>query len=183
MIDRRHSTVLYSDPNCLYCHIIRYIIAEKHIQLSIIDVLSEEHKAPMIIDKFGDRGSKPVFVFSVLIDFIEERYPANTSITPFEDLVDRVTTKMIAFKFLDLYETVTIDEFLETLSSQLCHLRKNNHEFIYGNDFTLIDAFLGPILFRIKNQISNDQLQAYLDFLLHRPEFQITLNDSALAAA
>lgn len=134
----------------------------------------------MLHDQFSDRGLKPVYIFSVLIDFLEARYPANASIAPFDELIDRTSIKILAFEILDLYEKLPALIFLDNMARQFNPLIQKNKEFVAGENFSLIDAFLAPILFNLKDKITQDSLLDYLKFIESRSEFQETLDDFAM---
>jgi RNA polymerase-associated protein len=157
---------LYSSESGLDCHRVRFVLAEKGINVEIVNVsqdksaaedlaeLNPYNQAPTLVDR-----DLVLYDSSVINDYLDERYP-HPPLMPV-DPVSRAQLRLVHFRILkDWYALAR--EVEATSGKKGEKPRKQLRESIIGGndlfkmadfilspELTLVDCTLGPLLWRL----------------------------------
>lgn len=192
--------ILYSDRDNHYSHRVRIVLAEKDITCEIrefdtedvsdeILAMSNTHQLPILVDRdlnLSDTG--------VIMEYLDERFhhPPLLPVYP----VSRASCRELMLR-IDREWCPLVDQILnsrmtkkkemqvkEELVQQLATISPTFKEFAFfmNEDFTLVDCYLAPILWRLPsmgiNLPYNKHLKPLLDYqakLFDRPGFNDSL--------
>ncbi len=188
---------LYSSPSSLDCHRVRFVLAEKGINVEIIDITTEPgaasdmaelnpyNEAPTLVDR-----DLVLYGAAVINDYLDERYP-HPPLMPV-DPVSRARLRLTRYRIMRDWFTLAGDIEKGT-AKQAEKARKLLREsltaaneiftiapFVMSEELSLVDCSLGPLLWRLPHY--NVQLvknaaavQAYAERVFQRPSFQASL--------
>ena len=193
--------ILYSDKDDHYSHTVRIVLAEKDIACEIRETSNEEapeevlalnpdHTLPILADR--DLG---LYNTGVMLEYLDERFPhppllpvypvsrANSRTLMLRidkewcPLVDTLIEKKLSEKEL----LIIREELLNEISTVAPTFKE--FDFFMSEDFSLVDCYLAPILWRLPNLGINLPLNRHLKPLLDyqakifaRPSFQDSLS-------
>jgi RNA polymerase-associated protein len=159
-------TTLYSSATCVDCHRVRFVLAEKGINVEIIEIdgnpsaiadlaeLNPYHETPTLVDR-----DLVLYGAGIICEYLDERYP-HPPLMPV-DPVSRARLRLVRYRVMrDWY--VMVNKILAasgkaadaprkqlreslTASSELFEI----NEFLLSDDLTLVDCTLGPLLWRL----------------------------------
>ena len=190
---------LFSAPDDPWSHRTRIVIAEKAIEIEIVDVapgkypedlldLNPYHTTPTLIDR-----DLVLYDSRVIMEYLDERFP-HPPLMPV-DPVTRAQFRLALFRIehdwyslaaeivggLERKPTTRAVKALEEsiLSSVEIFAAK---KFFLSDEFSLVDATIAPILWRlpqfgIKLPAQARPIQRYMDDVFSRPSFQASLTD------
>lgn len=187
---------LYSDPLCPNSHRTRIVLAEKELPVETIEL--ESNNLPADFLKINPYGKLPTvidrdivfFESAVVNEYLDERYPHPPMKpgSPAERAQMRLAVLQLERELYPLYagtqnprkkrEAVSkIQTYLESLDVYL-----GRQEYFIGEQYTLADVTLMPILWRLES-IGVDtapwaNLEAYMDRLFERPAFERALSEN-----
>ncbi len=192
---------LYSSENCLDCHRVRFILAEKGINVEIIHV-EQDRAATADLAELNPYGETPTLVDRdmvlygtwVVAEYLDERYP-HPPLMPI-DPVSRSRLRLAMYRVHR--DWVEAGETLETSSGakkiaatrkSLCESLLASDElfgltpFLLHDELSLADCALVPLLWRLPSyeidltarQIPN--LTKYMDRMFRRGSFQRSLTE------
>jgi RNA polymerase-associated protein len=200
---------LYSCSSCLDCHRVRFVLAEKGINVDIVNVSVDEsaaadlaelnpyNLAPTLVDR-----DLVLYDAGVINDYLDERYP-HPPLMPV-DPVSRAQLRLLHYRVLrDWY---SIARELETLTGKRGERpRKQLKEsiiaandlfklskFVLSDELNLVDCSLGPLMWRlshygVKLGKPGTSVEAYAQRIFSRASFKTSLTqaerDLVLAAA
>ena len=192
--------ILYSDRDNHYSHRVRIVLAEKDITCEIrefdtedvsdeILAMSNTHQLPILVDRdlnLSDTG--------VIMEYLDERFPHPPLLPVYP--VSRASCRELILR-IDREWCPLVDQILnsrmtkkkemqvkEELVQQLATISATFKEFAFfmNEDFTLVDCYLAPILWRLPsmgiNLPYNKHLKPLLDYqakLFDRPGFNDSL--------
>ena len=192
--------ILYSDRDNHYSHPVRIVLAEKDITCEIrefdtedvsdeILAMSNTHQLPILVDRdlnLSDTG--------VIMEYLDERFPHPPLLPVYP--VSRASCRELMLR-IDREWCPLVDQILnsrmtkkkemqvkEELVQQLATISPTFKEFVFfmNEDFTLVDCYLAPILWRLPsmgiNLPYNKHLKPLLDYqakLFDRPGFNDSL--------
>ena len=192
--------ILYSDRDNHYSHRVRIVLAEKDITCEIrefdtedvsdeILAMSNTHQLPILVDRdlnLSDTG--------VIMEYLDERFPHPPLLPVYP--VSRASCRELMLR-IDREWCPLVDQILnsrmtkkkemqvkEELVQQLATISATFKEFAFfmNEDFTLVDCYLAPILWRLPsmgiNLPYNKHLKPLLDYqakLFDRPGFNDSL--------
>ena len=192
--------ILYSDRDNHYAHRVRIVLAEKDITCEIrefdtedvsdeILAMSNTHQLPILVDRdlnLSDTG--------VIMEYLDERFPHPPLLPVYP--VSRASCRELMLR-IDREWCPLVDQILnsrmtkkkemqvkEELVQQLATISPTFKEFAFfmNEDFTLVDCYLAPILWRLPsmgiNLPYNKHLKPLLDYqakLFDRPGFNDSL--------
>ena len=196
--NRRSVMTLYSSATSPYSHRARIVLAEKSITYEIIDVDGDEQPEDLI--DLNPYGTVPTLVdrdlvlydSRIIMEYLDERFP-HPPLMPV-DPVSRAKARLLMFRIdRDLYSLA--DQLAETADKQTAKTRKILKEnltviapifdqtpFFMGEEMTLVDCCLAPLLWRLP-QYGVDlppqaaALQAYSERLFSRGSFRTSLTE------
>ena len=157
---------LYSSETSLDCHRVRFVLAEKGINVDIVNVSVDEsaaadlaelnpyNKAPTLVDR-----DLVLYDAGVINDYLDERYP-HPPLMPV-DPVSRAQLRLVHHRILkDWYSLAyeiesTTGKKAETAAKQLKEgiIAANElfkmSDFVLSDELSLVDCTLGPLLWRL----------------------------------
>jgi len=190
---------LFSNPTCFLSHRARLVMAEKSINIDIVDVdgvnlpedlmdLNPYHTLPTLVDR-----DLVLYVSRVIIDYLDERFP-HPPLMPV-DPVTRAQFRLALFRIeKDWYSQAEQIEnapdkrsatrarkvLTESIlaSAQVFAMKK----YFLSDEFSLVDCSIAPILWRlpvygIELDDSAKAIEKYMDEVFSRPSFQMSLTE------
>jgi RNA polymerase-associated protein len=186
---------LYSDAQCPNSHRTRIVLAEKELPVDTIEL--EPDALPADFLQINPYGSLPTvidrdivfFASSVVNEYLDERYPHPPLKpgSPAERAQMRLAVLRIEEELYPLYFNLIkvkkktepmkkMRGYLDTLDSYLAR-----QEYFVGEQYTLADVTLGPILWRLPaNGVDTarwSNLEVYMDRIYDRPAFERSLSE------
>ena len=179
------SLVLYDAPRCPYCARVRILLAEKGVELEVVEVdLSDR---PAWLYEKNPTGRVPVLEedgralpeSAVIMEFLEERYPEPALLPP--DPADRAFVRLLVFRDHDLTDPYyafrrgedgaaeKLDAVLGRFDAMLAA-----RPFLGGAEYGLADIALVPWFLRARDMLGVEldgfpSLSAWLARLEERP--------------
>ena len=191
---------LFSSPTCFYSHRTRLVLAEKNINIDIVNVegsnlpedlldLNPYHSVPTLVDR-----ELVLYDSRVIIEYLDERFP-HPPLMPV-DPVTRAQFRLALYRIeQDWY---TLAEQLDDTSDakQAARIRKILEEsilassevfgarkFFLSDEFSLVDCSIAPILWRLPIYgvdlagASASPIRKYMDEVFARRSFQESLTE------
>ena len=191
---------LYSSETSLDCHRVRFVLAEKGINVDIVNVsidesaaadlaeLTPSHEAPTLVDR-----DLVQYDASVINDYLDERYP-HPPLMPV-DPVSRAQLRLVHHRVLkDWYSLARELEAAkgkapDTLAKQLKEgiIAANElfkmSDFVLSDELSLVDCTLGPLLWRlplygVKLGKPGASVEAYAHRIFSRQSFKASLTQA-----
>ena len=190
---------LYSSPSSYQSHRTRLVLAEKNINLEVIDVegadlpedlldLNPYHSVPTLVDR-----DLVLYDARVIIEYLDERFP-HPPLMPV-DPVTRAQFRLALYRIERDWYTLA-DEFQRSGDRKhTARIRKQLEESIIGSadvfaakkfflsdEFSLVDCTIAPILWRLpafgielKGHVQ--PIRRYMDLVFSRRSFQDSLSE------
>src|SRR5216110_1184129 len=199
MSSRRATMTLFSTPDDPWSHRTRIVIAEKAIDIEIVDVnpgkysedlldLNPYHTAPTLIDR-----DLVLYDSRVIMEYLDERFPHPPlmPVDPVSRARARLALYQIEHDWYDLARKIDAPG-----NKDLAHLRKVLRDNVLGSadlfklkpfflsdEFSMVDATIAPILWRLPRYEIDLPPQAqpilkYASALFSRPAFRSSLSES-----
>lgn len=190
---------LYTSATSIQCHRTRIVLNEKDIVHEVI--LSDPKKLPEDLIDLNPYGSLPTLVdrdlvlynSRVIMEYLEERFP-HPPLMPVGP-VQRAQTRLALFQvendwypLVDIIETKgdkAVTKAKKDLTESIVSVAEifNAMPFFLSEDFTLVDASVAPILWRLKHygiELPKEakSVTAYADRLFEREGFVLSLTES-----
>ncbi|NNG11610.1 MAG: stringent starvation protein A [Halobacteria archaeon] len=197
--NRRSVMTLFSSPTCPESHRVRMVLAEKGITVEIVDVTAG-HKPEDLID-LNPYNTVPTLVDRELVlydprtimEYLDERFP-HPPLMPV-DPVSRARTRLALYRIeKDWYDLVpALESRGEKTSSKARKMLRDSltasaevfsaMPFFLSDEFTLADATIIPILWRLKHYRVDLPRQAkpvlqYAQRMYERESFQASLSEA-----
>jgi stringent starvation protein A len=190
---------LYSSPICPWCHRTRIVLAEKDITCETVDV--ELNKLPEDLAELNPYNSVPTLVdrdlvlydSRIIIEYLDERFP-HPPLMPV-DPVSRAKTRIALMRvehdwYPLMHDILTKSEKVVTKARK--ELRESliatsevfkAKPFFLSDDFSLVDATIAPILWRLPVlgiDVSKEAkpVLAYADRIFKRKTFVESLTEA-----
>ena len=179
------SLVLYDAPRCPYAARVRIVLAEKGIEVDVVEIdLSDRpdwlyEKNPAGRVPVIEEDDRPLAESVVIMEFLEERYP-EPALLPL-DPADRGAVRLLIFRddeLTDPYYALRRGEegAAEQLDAALARLDVQLYErdFLGGAEFGLADIAFVPWILRARDMLGVEldgypSLDAWLARLEQRP--------------
>ena len=199
LANRRSIMSLFSRPTCIYSHRTRLVLAEKSINIEIVNVdgddlpedlmdLNPYHTVPTLVDR-----DLVLYDSRVIVEYLDERFP-HPPLMPV-DPVTRAQFRLALFRIEnDWYKLAEqIEEAAE--KKQATRARKilkesvlasaevfAAKEFFLGDEFSLVDATVAPLLWRLESYNidlgkSDQPIEGYMERIFTRPSFRESLTE------
>jgi len=195
----RSVMALFSSPTDINSHRVRFVLAEKGINVEIVDVnpanppedlidLNPYQTIPTLVDR-----DVVLYDSGVIAEYLDERYP-HPPLMPV-DPVSRARLRLALFRLMrDWYRVVPNLE--STLKKDSEPARKRvTEELVGANDvfalaphflseeLTLVDCAMGPFLWRLQQYgielpATARAVHSYCDRVFKRPSFQESLTEA-----
>jgi len=157
---------LYSSETSLECHRVRFVLAEKGINVEIVNISVDESAAADLAE-LNPYNETPTLVdrdlvlydAGVINDYLDERYP-HPPLMPV-DPVSRAQLRLVHHRILkDWYSLAKgIEETSGRKAEQLAKQLKESllaanelfrmQEYLLSDELSLVDCTLGPLLWRM----------------------------------
>ena len=198
---KRASMTLFSDPRDHYSHRVRMVLCEKGVSVDVVDVdplqisenLSEVNPygtLPTLLDR-----ELVLYKSTVIMEYLDERFPHPPLLPVYP--VARAQCRLLMHRIeLDWSKRVDVlmagrgretamDKARKELRESLAAIAPVFAErpFFMNEDFTLVDCFVAPILWRLNAldlKMSARQLkpmQRYMNDMFERDTFQESLTE------
>jgi len=197
--NRRSVMTLFSSPSSPESHRVRMVLAEKGITVEILDV-DPGNKSEDLID-LNPYNTVPTLVDRELVlydpraimEYLDERFP-HPPLMPV-DPVSRARTRLALYRIeKDWYELVpALESRGEKTSSKARKMLRDSltasaevfsaRPFFLSDEFSLVDATIIPILWRLKHYRIDLPRQAkpvmqYAERMFQRESFQASLSEA-----
>ncbi|MDH3560708.1 MAG: glutathione S-transferase N-terminal domain-containing protein [Gammaproteobacteria bacterium] len=197
--NRRSVMTLFSSPSSPESHRVRMVLAEKGITVEILDV-EPGNKSEDLID-LNPYNTVPTLVDRELVlydpraimEYLDERFP-HPPLMPV-DPVSRARTRLALYRIeKDWYELVpALESRGEKTSSKARKMLRDSltasaevfsaRPFFLSDEFSLVDATIIPILWRLKHYRVDLPRQAkpvlqYAERMFQRESFQASLSEA-----
>jgi len=191
---------LYSSEKSLDCHRVRFVLAEKGINVEIVNI-SEDQSAAADLAELNPYNEAPTLVdrdlvlydASVINDYLDERYP-HPPLMPV-DPVSRAQLRLVHHRILkDWYSLAKVIEGssgkkAEQAAKQLKEgiIAANElfqmSEYVLSDELSLVDCTLGPLLWRlsyygVKLGKPGASVEAYAHRIFSRFSFKSSLTQA-----
>ena len=196
----RSVMTLFSKPNDPWSHRTRLVLAEKSINIEIIDV-DERHLPEDLLD-LNPYSSVPTLVdrdlvlydSRVIIEYLDERFP-HPPLMPV-DPVTRAQFRLALFRierdWYPLAEEISRDGDRKPPARAVRALEESllsgvdifaAKTYFLSDEFSLVDCTIAPILWRlpmfgVKLPPQAKPIQAYMDAVFSRPSFFMSLTEA-----
>ena len=198
---KRASMTLFSDPRDHYSHRVRMVLCEKGVSVDVVDVdplqisekLSEVNPygtLPTLLDR-----ELVLYKSTVIMEYLDERFPHPPLLPVYP--VARAQCRLLMHRIeLDWSKRVDVlmagrgretamDKARKELRESLVAIAPvfADRPFFMNEDFTLVDCFVAPILWRLNAldlKLSARQLkpiQRYMTNMFERDTFQESLTE------
>ena len=197
--NRRSAMTLFSGPTDIWSHRVRVVLAEKGINIDIINVadgsrpedllvLNPYNTVPTLVDR-----DLVLYDSRVIIEYLDERFP-HPPLMPV-DPVTRAHFRLVLFRVeRDWYpiaeKIIEIDD-RRTLNRARKELKESilssvevfaAKRFFLGDDFSLVDSTIAPILWRLPSfgiELSGRArpIHKYMREVFERSPFQESLTE------
>ncbi len=195
--NRRLAMTLFSSDMCPYCHIARIVLAEKGISYEAVNIdlnnppedlrdLNPYNQVPTLVDR-----DLVLYDYRVIVEYLDERFP-HPPLMPV-DPVSRARNRLMLHRIeRDWYKMVdTILAGGKEVESARKELRDSlvgaspifdQKPFFMSDEFTLMDAALAPMLWRlpqfgIELPAVAKPLINYAERMFKRGSFQASLTE------
>jgi len=191
---------LYSNDRSIQCHRVRFVMAEKGINVDIIDVSNDESAAADLAE-LNPYNETPTLVdrdlllhdAGVINDYLDERYP-HPPLMPV-DPVSRARLRLVHHRVLR--DWFPLAEEIENSTGRKAEQAKQQlresivaandlfkqFDYLMGDELSLVDCTLGPLFWRlpvygIDLGKSGTSVQAYVQRVFSRPSFKTSLTSA-----
>ena len=197
--NRRSVMTLFSRPTCPYSHRTRLVLAEKSINIDIVDV--EEGALPEDLLDLNPYNTVPTLVdrdlvlydSRVIMEYLDERFP-HPPLMPV-DPVTRAQFRLALFRiekdWYSLAEEIDEGGDRKPVSRARKILRESiltsaeiftAKRFFLSDEFSLVDCTIAPILWRLPAYDidlgrQGRVMHRYMDEVFSRPSFQDSLTE------
>ena len=156
---------LFSDPKCPYCHRVRMVLAEKKINIEVVDVDADNLPAEVL--DANPYGAVPTLVdrdlvlyeSQIIMEYLDERFP-HPPLLPV-DPVARANARLFMYRVdRDWYALMgriihgdadasakARDELRTSLTESAPIFRAK--PFFMSDEFSLVDCCVAPLLWRL----------------------------------
>ncbi|HEX9585259.1 MAG TPA: glutathione S-transferase N-terminal domain-containing protein [Gammaproteobacteria bacterium] len=195
---RRSVMSLYSDPLDPASHAVRFVLAEKAINVEIQSVSADDSVEDLKdLNPYGsiltlvDRDLV-LYEPQIIMEYLDERFP-HPPLMPV-DPVARANNRLFRYRIQrDIYETVSVieadgkqaDSARRTLRDHLTSIAPmfSQKKFFMSDDYSLVDCYLAPIIWRLPRYRINlpNQAKPLLRFggrMFERDAFEASLSEA-----
>ena len=198
MSSRRATMTLFSAPDDPWSHRTRIVIAEKAIEIEVVDVdsnkypedlldLNPYHTTPTLIDR-----DLVLYDSRVIMEYLDERFP-HPPLMPV-DPVSRARARLALYQIEhDWYDLARKIDAQPKDAAQLRKQLRDNvlssadlfklKPFFLSDEFSMVDATIAPILWRLPRYEIDLPPQAqpilkYAGTIFSRPAFRASLSEN-----
>jgi RNA polymerase-associated protein len=197
--NKRSVMTLYSGVVDVYSHRVRIVLAEKGVSYEVVNV--EARSKPEDLFELNPYGTVPTLVDrelalyepNIITEYLDERFPHPPLMPVYP--VARAKARLIIYRFdrewgpiirkLEAGKSPDLKAAAKELTSYLLQLTPvfTASPYFMGDDFTLIDCCLAPVLWRLPiwgitlPPADTKALNKYTDRVFQRDSFQASLTE------
>ena len=196
--NRRSIMTLYSDAMEPASHAVRFVLAEKAINVDIVDVNADERPEDLLelnpYDHVLTLVDRDLVLYEpqIIMEYLDERFP-HPPLMPV-DPVSRANSRLFRYRIQrDIYSLV--DDLNRLEGDAFAAAKKNLRDsltaiapifgqtkFFMSEEYSLVDCFLAPVLWRVQHYGIKLPAQAkalikYGDVLFERDAFANSLTE------
>ena len=194
---------LFSNPNCVFSHRTRIVLAEKGINIDVVNVeganlpedlldINPYHTVPTLVDR-----DLVLYDSRVIIEYLDERFP-HPPLMPV-DPVSRAQFRLALYRIEKDWYPIAEQFQKATDKKQVGHVRKVLQEslissaevfaakrYFLSEEFSLVDASIAPILWRLPaygvelQGAACQPIRKYMDDIFSRRSFRESLTEQEL---
>lgn len=197
--NRRSVMTLFSKPTCIHSHRTRLVLAEKNINIDIVNVegpdlpedlmdLNPYHTVPTLVDR-----DLVLYDSRVIIEYLDERFP-HPPLMPV-DPVTRAQFRLALFRIETDWYPLAQQLDADASGKQAGKARKMLKEsilagadlfsarhFFMSDEFSLVDASIAPVLWRLATWNIElgpraEPIEGYMRRVFDRRSFQQSLTE------
>lgn len=197
--NRRSVMTLFSKPTCIHSHRTRLVLAEKNINIDIVNVegpslpedlmdLNPYHTVPTLVDR-----DLVLYDSRVIIEYLDERFP-HPPLMPV-DPVTRAQFRLALFRIETDWYPLAQQLDTDATGKQAGKARKMLKEsilagadlfsarhFFMSDEFSLVDASIAPVLWRLASWGIElgpraEPIEGYMRRIFDRRSFQQSLTE------
>lgn len=198
--NKRSVMTLYSGAVDLYSHRVRIVLAEKGVSYEVVNV--EARSKPEDLLELNPYGNVPTLVDrelalyepNIITEYLDERFPHPPLMPVYP--VARAKARLIIYRFdkewgpvirkLETAKGNDLKAAAKELTSYLLQLMPvfGSSPYFLGDEFTLIDCCLAPVLWRLPmwgvvlSPQETKTLNKYTDRVFQRDSFQASLTEA-----
>jgi RNA polymerase-associated protein len=198
LANRRSVMSLYSDETDPASHAVRFVLAEKAINVEIMHVSPDERPEDLVelnpYDSILTLVDRELVLYEpqIIMEYLDERFP-HPPLMPV-DPVTRASNRLYRYRIQrDIYELATVlerddggtDAARKALRDNLTAIAPifAQRPFFMSEDYSLVDIYLTPVLWRlghykIKLPAAAKPLQQFADRMFARDAFEASLTES-----
>jgi RNA polymerase-associated protein len=188
---------LYNAERCPYAARVRIVLAEKGIDVEVVEIdLSDrpawfyEKNPKGRVPVIEEEGGSPLPESAVIMEFLEERYPEPALLPP--DPADRAAARLLIFRDSDLTDPYYAlrreeDEAREQFDAALGRLDAllGEQPYLSGAEYGLADIGLVPWVLRARDMlgVELDGFPALTDWLARLEQRPAIAEEAGIVAA
>ena len=191
---------LYSSENSLDCHRVRFVLAEKGINVDIVNISTDESAAADLAE-LNPYNQTPTLVdrdlllydAGVINDYLDERYP-HPPLMPV-DPVSRAKLRLVHYrvqrdwyslaKIIESSSGRTAEQAAKQLKESIIAANElfRMAEYVLSDELSLVDCTLGPLLWRLPHYgltlgKPGASVEAYAHRIFSKPSFKTSLTQA-----
>ena len=198
LANRRSVMSLYSDAIDPSSHAVRFVLAEKAINVEIQNIVGDEKPEDLLelnpyntVLTLVDR-ELVLYEAQIIMEYLDERFP-HPPLMPV-DPVARANNRLFRYRIKrDIYHLVgqieseegeRVSAARKSLKDHLTSIAPvfSQRKYFMSDDYSLVDCFLAPVLWRLQSYRINLPAQAkallqYADRLFEREAFESSLTE------
>lgn len=196
IVTKRTVMSLFSEPDDVYSHQVRIVLAEKGVNVEIIHIKKDEDSKDLIavnpyatVPTLIDR-ELVLYEARIIMEYLDERFP-HPPLLPVYPVARAESRKMmhrIEHDWYSLYNCIQKDENIkeakERLEASLLALEPifADKPYFLSEEFSLLDCVLAPLFWRLPQLGININeeckgINAYMQRVFKRDSFQASLTD------
>lgn len=196
MNNKRSAMTLYSDENDIYSHVVRIVLAEKGVNVEIIEAPTDEK--PQQVLELNPYQTMPTLIDrdlvlyqpNVIVEYLDERFPHPPllPVYPVMRAKNRLMMHRIERDWYSLANRILNkddDKARKQLTESLVAISPVFAEqpFFLSDEFTLLDCCLGALLWRlpeyqIELPAKAKAILSYAERVFERDSFQASLTET-----
>ncbi|ORU89739.1 MAG: stringent starvation protein A [Cycloclasticus sp. symbiont of Poecilosclerida sp. M] len=198
-VNRKAILTLYADPTCHYSHRARFVLSEKSASADVEYINPRE--LPEDLQELNPYGTLPILIdrdlslfnSRIIMEYLDERFP-HPPLYPV-DPVSRARSRLLIHRIDQDWYTL-LDDVINAGEKKAAKAKKLLREnliaavplftaksYFLSDDFTLVDAVLAPLLWRlplygIEFPAEAKVITTYTARVTARENFQNSLSDA-----
>lgn len=197
IVAKRTIMSLYSDQNDIYSHQVRIVLAEKGVNVEIMQAKSNEASSDLLA--MNPYGTVPTLIdrdlvlyeARIIMEYLDERFPHPPLLPVYP--VARAETRKMLFRieqdWYSLFQKINTGDADSAAKAQLIESLTNlepvfaGKSYFLSDEFSLLDCAMAPLLWRLPSlgveiPSSFTGIHAYMKRVFKRDSFETSLSDA-----